>query len=386
MIKKSVIACILYSWSINLFGQDIGPSLVEPQPSKLILPEWVNHLMNDTGSSAKPRILFYPTIGFSPETRWEFGASGLVVFHYNNDTTLRLSEISAFGFYTEMKQLGLWMDHAIYGKNNNILALGKIRLQNYPLKYYGIGNNSHKQPLAVVPAHYYSIRERLVYRLGGNLFTGLELDYQHLTNAQFLWEESIAAQNPTLPVGANGSRNLGVGMGLLWDSRHNILNVREGFLAEVAFLHYGNYFNESFPMNTLFLDGRYFHAVKKNQVLALQVLGQFSSGEVPFNQLSLMGGEMMMRGMYLGKYRDKQYLAAQAEYRFLPFGFSKRLGGAIFAGVGSVSSTVPTANYKLTGGAGLRYLLFPKKDIFTRLDVGFEKHGYGIYFYIGEAF
>ncbi len=111
MIKKSVIACILYGWSLNLFGQDIGTSLVEPKPSKLILPEWVNHLMNDTGSSAKPRILFYPTIGFSPETRWEFGASGLVVFHYNNDTTLRLSEISAFGFYTEI--LGLSQENRL---------------------------------------------------------------------------------------------------------------------------------------------------------------------------------------------------------------------------------------------------------------------------------
>jgi hypothetical protein len=40
----------------------------------------------------------------------------------------------------------------------------------------------------------------------------------------------------------------------------------------------------------------------------------------------------------------------------------------------------------MAGGAGLRYLLFPKKDIFTRIDVGFEKEGYGIYFFIGEAF
>ncbi|MFN5889742.1 MAG: BamA/TamA family outer membrane protein [Bacteroidota bacterium] len=386
MNKRSAIALIFLCWSFQVVAQSLGTSSDDPKPAKLVLPEWVNHLVNDTGSSAKPRFLFYPTIGFSPETRWEFGASGLVVFHYNNDTTLRLSEISAFGFYTEMKQVGLWMDHAIYGKDNNILALGKIRLQNYPLKYYGVGNNISKHPIAVVPATYYNIRERLVYRLKGNLFTGLELDYQHLSNPTFQWDESVANNNNPIPRGGYGSRNLGVGMGLLWDSRHNILNVREGFLAELAYLHYGNIFSESFPMNTLFLDGRYFHAVKKNQVLALQVLGQFSSGEVPFNQLSMMGGEMMMRGMYLGKYRDKQYLAAQAEYRFLPFGFSKRLGGAVFAGVGSISSTLPTANYKLTGGVGLRYLLFPKKDIFTRLDVGFEKYGYGIYFYIGEAF
>lgn len=387
MIKKSAVACAFFCCFLQVKAQDIGTSVGgEPKPSKLVLPEWVNHLVNDTGSSAKPRFLFYPTIGFSPETRWEFGASGLVVFHYNNDTTLRLSEISAFGFYTEMKQVGLWIDHAIYGKDNNILALGKVRLQNYPLKYYGIGNTISKHPLAVVPATYYNIRERLVYRINGNLFAGLELDYQHLSNPQFQWNESIGSTTPSIPLGGYGSRNLGIGMGLLWDSRHNILNVREGFLAELAYLHYGEIFSQSFPMNTLFMDGRYFHAVKKNQVLALQVLGQFSSGEVPFNQLSMMGGEMMMRGMYLGKYRDKQYLAAQAEYRFLPFGFSKRLGGAVFASVGSVSSTFPTQNYKLAGGAGLRYLLFPKKDIYTRLDLGLERHGYGIYFYIGEAF
>jgi outer membrane protein assembly factor BamA len=285
-----------------------------------------------------------------------------------------------------MKQLGLWIDHAIYGKDNQVLILGKMRFQNYPLMYYGIGNNISNKPLAIVPANYYNVRERFVYRLKGNLFAGLEMDYQQLANPDFDWHEHVHRHDSALPTGGNGSKNLGLGVGVLWDSRHNILNVREGFLAEVAFLHYGKIFNESFPMNTLFLDGRYFHAVKKNQVLALQVVGQFSSGDVPFNQLSLMGGEMIMRGQYLGKFRDKQYVAAQAEYRFLPFGFSKRLGGAVFASAGAVSSSFPTQNYKIAGGAGLRYLLFPKKDIFTRIDVGFEKEGYGIYFFIGEAF
>jgi len=30
-----------------------------------------------------------------------------------------------------------------------------------------------------------------------------------------------------------------------------------------------------------------------------------------------------MRGYYLGRYRDKNLLAGQIEYRILPFGFSK---------------------------------------------------------------
>jgi hypothetical protein len=198
-----------------------------------------------------------------------------------------------------------------------------MRFQNYPLSYYGIGSQIPDKPVAVVNANYFNVRERFVYRVKGNLFAGLELDYQQLQNAKFEPKD----KGPTgpeikLPLGAGGSQNLGGGFGLLLDSRHNMLNVRDGYLVELSFIHYGKLFDQSFPMNTLFFDSRYFIPTTKNQVLALQVVGQFSQGEVPFNQLSLMGGETIMRGYYLGRYRDKNYVAAQAEYRFLPFGFS----------------------------------------------------------------
>ena len=39
-----------------------------------------------------------------------------------------------------------------------------------------------------------------------------------------------------------------------------------------------------------------------------------------------------------------------------------------------------------TAGAGLRFLLFPEKDIYTRLDFAFTEEGSGVYFFIGEAF
>ena len=362
-------------------------SVISKRKYPIELPEWIHNMVYDTASSTRPRFLFYPVIGYAPETKWEFGLSGLVVFHYNNDTTLRLSEISAFAFYTQERQMGLWVDHAIYGRDNDFLTLGRMRFQNYPLSYYGIGSQIPKEPVAIVNANYYNVRERFVYRLKGNLFMGLELDYQQIGSSVFeTTSKDPTGPLPVVPLGALGSQNLGVGLGVLLDSRHNMLNVREGYLAELAYIRYGELFPESFPMSTLFLDGRYFIPTTKNQVLALQVVGQFSNGEVPFNQLSLMGGETMMRGYYLGRYRDKNYIAAQAEYRFLPFGFSKRLGGAVFGSVGAVSADFPTDNYKWSAGAGLRYLLFPKKDIFTRIDVGLNPDGYGVYFYIGEAF
>jgi hypothetical protein len=73
----------------NSWAQEVDSNDLKHEKPKVQIPEWINQMVNDTGSSAKPRFLFYPTIGFSPETRWEFGASSLVVFHYNNDTSLR---------------------------------------------------------------------------------------------------------------------------------------------------------------------------------------------------------------------------------------------------------------------------------------------------------
>lgn len=385
--KKLVFFLSFYCLIGGAFSQT-HDSIELKKSLKIHLPPWIHNMVYDTASSTKPRFLIYPTVAYSPETLWEFGISSLIVFHHNNDTTLRLSEISMFGFYTQKKQLGLWIDHAIYGRNNKFMTLGKIRFQNYPLSYYGVGSNISDKPLAVVNANYYNVRERFIYRIRNNLFAGLELDYQQINKIDFQWNAGLGSStpDPLLPKGANGSQNLGIGLGVLIDSRHNILNVRDGYLFEVAYIHYGNLFAQSFPMNTMFFDGRYFLPTIKNQILAFQLVGQFSNGNVPFNQLSLMGGESIMRGYYLGRYRDKNYLATQVEYRFLPFSFSKRLGGVLFGSLGSVSDKFPTQNYKWSAGAGLRYLIFPKKDVFTRIDLGVNPQGYGIYFYIGESF
>ncbi len=123
----------------------------------------------------------------------------------------------------------------------------------------------------------------------------------------------------------------------------------------------------------------------------MQLFGQFSIKQPPFNQLSLLGGESLMRGYYTGRFRDRNQLASQVEYRFLPlpFNFTKRWGAAVFGGTGTVFNnfkSLSTKDFVFSGGAGVRFLMFPKKDIFSRFDVAFTKEGSGIYIFIGEAF
>ncbi len=346
--------------------------------------QWFNKMFNDTVAAGNPKWIAYPTLAYSPETRWEIGAAAVYLYYAKRDTTNRLSEISGFSFFTLEGQYGAHFEHALYSDKNKWFGLGKIKLQSYPLSYYGIGPDISGNELAIANANFMLIRERLLRQIKGNWYFGLEFDYERLSKVHFDWVENPPPTGYIL--GQDGYSNLGLGLGLVYDTRHNVLNVRHGFLSEIGYLFYEPFWGSTNKLSTLFIDGRAYFELKPRNVLAFQTIGQFSQGEVPFNQLSMIGGEMMMRGYYLGKYRDKNMFGLQAEHRWLPFAFSKRIGGAVFAGVGSVSPNLNFDKLLWTAGGGLRVLLFPKRDVFTRLDVGLNPDGYGIYLFIGEAF
>jgi hypothetical protein len=353
-----------------------------------IASRYVRKVLNDTTDIREPQFLMYPVVAYSPETSWEFGFSSVFVYYAGRDTTNRLSEISAFTFLTLEQQYGLWFDHALYSDKNKWFLLGRLRFQSFPLLFYGIGPNTPKAPQALVDASLIQIKERLLRKVRKSLYFGLEVDFQRLSNVNFIprTDETLV-----LPNGAEGSANLGLGLGILYDNRHNILNVREGFFSELAFLRYSTALGSDFSFGTVISDTRLYRPVNKRDVFAAQLFGQFNSGDIPFNQLALIGGETIMRGYYLGRFRDNNQIAAQIEYRMLPlpWSFTKRWGATFFASTGTVFSdfnALTSRNVVVAGGGGLRFLLFPKKDIFTRLDVAFTKEGSGIYLYIGEAF
>jgi len=143
-----------------------------------------------------------------------------------------------------------------------------------------------------------------------------------------------------LPTGHEGSSNLGLGVGVLFDNRHNILNVRDGFFSEIALLRFHDTWGSDFTFTSVISDTRWYHPVNARDVLTFQLFGQFNFGDVPFNQLALIGGESIMRGYYQGRYRDNNQIATQSECRLLPlpWSFTRRWGAVVFAGTGTVST------------------------------------------------
>lgn len=380
MIRKLVFLFIICAaGSFHLHAQQQRPGF---------FARYINSLVNDTSDIRKPQFLIYPTVAYAPETSWEFGLSSVFVFYANRDTTNRLSELNAFTFITLEQQYGLWLDHALYSQGNKWFALGRLRFQSFPLLYFGIGMDSPEEHVAQVNANLIQIRERGLRKISGGLYGGLEVDYQKLSSVEFI---PNTGEFNSYPTGSSGSANLGLGAGILYDTRHNILNVRHGFFSELAFLRYDQSWGSDFTFTSFISDTRIYKPINTRDVLAFQLLGQFNVGDTPFNQLAMMGGETMMRGYYSGRYRDQNQVAVQAEYRFLPLplNFTNRLGAALFAGTATVFDDhheVRLKNFVWSAGGGLRFLLFPKKDIFTRFDVAFTEEGTGLYIFIGEAF
>jgi hypothetical protein len=343
----------------------------------------LDQLSGTKESAHESGLLLFPTISYAPETRWDIGLNALYVYYANENVKNRLSEINTFGFYTQEHQYGVWIDHTLYSDHNFWFFYGKARFQYFPIQYYGIGTQSSSDIKAIIESEIFWIRERILRQIKGSFYLGLELDFQSIHNVKYDPQNSHS-QHP-VPFGIEGGTQLGLGLGVVYDNCHNAMNVRDGILAEVGFLHYSQNLN-TYPMNQLFFDGRFFYPTTKNQVLATQFLGDFAFGKIPYNQLPSLGGAMMMRGYYVGRYRDRRSLASQIEYRWLPFTNNTRWGGAIF---GSIASVFPQWEIKKavwSAGFGPRFLLFPQKDIFTRFDIAFTAEGQGFYFYIGESF
>lgn len=141
------------------------------------IKRYINGFVLDTADVSRPQQLIYPTIGYSPETNTEIGLSSLYLYYTNRDTTNRLSEIVGRMFYTLENQYGVFVEHALYSDQNSWFFLGELRFQSFPLPFFGIGIDSRLSDEQKVDLTQLVIKERILKKIEGNFFAGLELEY-----------------------------------------------------------------------------------------------------------------------------------------------------------------------------------------------------------------
>lgn len=340
-----------------------------------------------------------PIISYSPETSLRFGLVGIYLFRTNTkNLDTQLSSIRTPLTYTLNKQIKLALSYDIFLNANQHIFTGEFQWLRFPLSFWGIGSDSPDEAEEIFTSETGISQLSYFCLLKNNLYLGAQLN----------WINSLVTEkNPTglladdgLVYGNKGGTSIGLGLSFRYDRRDNYLNAGTGPFVETILTYNRKAFGGDFDYTKLQVDARHFITLNNGHILAFQAFSEYNWGRPPFEQMALLGGGMIMRGYYLGRFRDNTSGAIQAEYR-LPLGrktwlaaeeklkFWQRWGLIGFAGMGNVSSSYTEllkGDWKYSWGIGFRFIILPEEQINFRLDFGFGSNNTGFYINIREAF
>lgn len=330
----------------------------------------------------KVRIKPIPVISYAPETKFLFGVGALTTFQLYKDTTTHHSLVAAFLAYTQNKQDYVYVPYQIYTKDDRFYFDGEADYYNYSYYYWGIGTNRVAKELYDV--HFPRLQLNAYRKLTSHFFAGI--DY-YLENDIIVGTQAGGELSKGIVPGSTGSLSSGLGIDLLYDTRDSIYYPSKGWYIKANSYFNGQIFGANYDYDKVITDFNFYTKVAKPVVLAFNEHTQFCWGNVPFDQLSMVGGSrpMQLRGYYYGYYRDDILTYLQAEARIHLFW---RFGFDVFGSVGLLGNynVFPESNSPFFAeGVGLRYNYDVKQHVNIRLDAGY---GDGVEFYltIQEAF
>jgi outer membrane protein assembly factor BamA len=334
----------------------------------------------------KNHLLVLPVIARSIETSWSFGTAVSGTFHINKkDSAVRTSNLQSLVLYSLKKQFIAAINGTIYFPGEKFILSQQLSYSFFPDKFWGIGRIAPDSN-----AESYNFRQFYIYLHGqrsvaNHLYVGVIYEYQRLFKVNYIPGGLFDKEN--VP-GRTSYHISGLGASFTYDTRNDAFAPDKGIFLQGYFNHFAPIFGSDFKYTNYVIDVRSFIRTYKKQVLALQAYAFINNGMVPLRSLASLGGANSMRGYYDGRYRDKDQVVLQAEYRLPVY---KRFGAVFFGGIGNVGHAgdyLSTDALKYSYGGGVRIALTKSEKINLRLDYGIARNGQskGLYFQLGEAF
>jgi len=329
-------------------------------------------------------LAWLPVIYYTPETKWALGGGGIYYFRLTEDkAVVRPSNIAFIAVYTQRKQFSFELNPDLY-LGNGYHMQWTLQYSDFPDYFYGIGRETSEESKELYTSRFWKLSIEALKQVYRALNAGFIYFFDRTKLTDIDGAPLLAAGD--IP-GSGGGTASGLGFFLTYDSRDSIFYPTKGSFHQLSATAFGRAVGSDFTFHRFSLDWRKYHPLAKSHTLAIQSRLLFQTGDPPFWRLGLLGGEESMRGYYLGRYRDKNMIVLQAEYRWVPVIW--RLGLAAFVGLGDVADKVGNfdlGNLKYSYGLGLRFVFDAKQKLNIRLDFGFGKGASGVYFTAAEAF
>ncbi|GIU30924.1 BamA/TamA family outer membrane protein [Shewanella sp. MBTL60-007] len=382
---------------LTLLALSNQAAAVEPlfDTPKDMQPTWVDDILSVFGADgefdqSKPIDMSYlPTAYYTPEKK--FGVGLLMVGLYKTDGAASDEQPSSLvlnSFISMNNSYGVEVENmTFFNGGKQRLQLG-LELHNEAAVYYGQGieqgnidANHHE-----FEEQLYSFKPRWMTEVADNYFLGVGADFTYASAEKLkLVETGIPVDSADI---LPNNFSSGVVVTSIYDSRDYRLNATKGWLFQIDAGLYQN--DEYSSFSTYDLELANYIDLSSTSLLssapgliAWQVQGHFTDGDVPWNMLPDLGGSGAMRGYIKGRYRDKQMMMGQVEYRLPIF---QRYGMVFWGGVGSVASKVSDLNEELLTSYGTGFRFKIKDNINLRLDIGVGENETNFYLNVNEVF
>ncbi|MBX7052171.1 MAG: BamA/TamA family outer membrane protein [Flavobacteriales bacterium] len=269
--------------------------------------------VNNGGDSLSMKALVYPLGYYSPETRLGLGLAGAINFRLNQDSVTPSSQIG-FGFgYTQNDQYAIGIPFAYYSRHRRHSISGELSFNRFNYLYYGVGRDNEKGKQLTYDLQYDLFRINYLWQIKSHVFIGARWWYENDQSIDFR-EKLVVGDRVS---GMNGGISSGPGLVFNFDNRDNIYFSRKGWYIELVAQDQSSIWGSDFMFNRYRFDLRQFTPIQRNLILASQLFGDFTTGDVPFGQLAMLGSGRRGRGYYMGRYRDHHILLYQGECRWL---------------------------------------------------------------------
>jgi hypothetical protein len=345
----------------------------------------------NSDSSRRSSFVLLPVLSSAPETGIEAGGAGLLSFYSDTtDRSTRVSNVFAYATITTKGQNRLSLSSSYWTPQNKFHYSAAISYINFPSDFYGIGNNTLLANSTLVD------EKRLKFNFNGeklldnNIYVGFVSGVFHYdyTDSNL---KSIFYTDPQVQSRYGGSC-VYIGPSFIFDSRNNNTYTTKGLIINSYLnLMQGIFDNEGYQGAFFNIEYSEFFSLSKKFVLGLDIQEQsLLGGRSPFYLLPQMGSDELMRGYYSGRYRDRNYIAGQAELRYR---IDNSFGVVGFVGTGEVfHSAFSLPQLKPNYGGGVRYFFDIEKGLSVRADYGVgekpagEKRESGFYIGLGQSF
>jgi hypothetical protein len=405
-----------------------GVDTLSAKPEKDCQQKAIGDLFRKKEKAPKPpkkfMALVLPNISSNPSNGFLLGIGGTFGWYMGPRENTRVSSAPFTVAVTSKKQLITFVKSNIYTKENKFFLQGDWRFYIYSQPTYGLGTNAPDSGNLPNEFHwegqggdldslafpmkynYVKFSEIINMKIVENFYAGFGYhfdDYYSIQDEKLNLDTTPQLITPHYAY--SGTHNYstvhyvlsGLSANVVYDSRDNQANPYKGIYANINYRYNFKFLGSDQDASELWVEFRTYVGLSKKKprnLIAFWAFGDFNlTGNLPYMTLPTIGGDQRARsgrGYTNGRYRGRNLVYGEVEWRFPIWPCSNIIGGVIF--VNATTTDNPGRNVALfqyvqpAVGFGLRVMVNKYFRTNINLDFAIGTKSQGFYFSGQETF